>query len=92
MFSILLGLNYILSDHYLQTSLAWVTVQEILSPASTALQIREAHKRFHQSKVVVRGNELMKYHSRNYRNLVNNEGKINSTEKEELKYGCQLFF
>jgi len=54
----LLGLNYILSGLHLQTSLAWVTLQVIFisSPASTALQVMEAHKRFHHGKVVVHGN------------------------------------
>jgi len=32
--------------------------RRFLSPASTALQVIEAHKRFHRGKVVVRGNAL----------------------------------
>jgi len=51
-FSILLGFNYISSGLYLQTSLAWVTLyRRFLSPASTASQVMEAHKRFHHGKV-----------------------------------------
>jgi len=41
------------SSLYLQTSLAWLTQQEIfLTPASTALQVMEAHKRFYRGKVL----------------------------------------
>jgi len=44
--------------------------RRFLSPASTALQVMESHKRFHHGKVVVRENEaccvvcnfLKKYH------------------------------
>jgi len=34
--------------------------RRFLSPASTALQVMEAHKRFHRGKVVVRGNVKQK--------------------------------
>jgi len=34
--------------------------RKFLSPASTALQVMEAHKRFHRGKVVVRGNDFLR--------------------------------